>query len=114
MQNGYDAQVRGDLDPGLMREDTAAGREYREGTRQARRDAFDAEQGLAPFRPAERTADFLEPETPPPVAIAAPEHREDAPSDAPALGGAFAEPQPAARKPKKQKAADATQGDLFT
>ncbi len=42
-QQGYDAQRSGVLDPELSLEDTAAGRQYREGARRARRDLQDAQ-----------------------------------------------------------------------
>ncbi len=111
MQNGYDAQRAGTLDADLMAQDTAAGREYREGTRRARREQADADAGFAPFVAPVRTADFLEPAAPPPVAV--PEQAPEVASSHTLACGAFSEPEPKAKKPKKEKVKAPDQGDLF-
>lgn len=112
MQDGYDAQKKGALDPELVRADTAAGREYREGTRQARRDAFDAEQGHEPFRARPVTAEIFASEPPPVESIAPPADSNAPETDSKPLGGAFSEPEPRAKR-RKEKPAPQDQGELF-
>lgn len=67
-QRGYDDQRAGRLDTELMADPGPKGREYRDGTREARRDAFDAGElaavvvcGATPSAPIERAAAVAQP-----------------------------------------------------
>ncbi len=129
-QRGYDDQAAGMLNAALAEADTPAGREYRDGARARRRDA---EEGLTQEQraAAERDRDAKN-------VIAANEGKPlSAPfehpvgcschqcnfgggepaavmPDAASMGAAFAEPEPAGKKPKKPKqAADDGQASLF-
>lgn len=100
-QRGYDDQRAGALDPALMADDGPSGREYRDGTREARRDVHDA--GEAPHAARPVTADMLAPAEPPPVELG------PAPA-APTVDAAKFQDKPAPKK--RAKPADA-QLDLF-
>lgn len=126
-QRGFDDQRAGKLDPILNTAMTPAGQEYRDGTRQARRDAWDAGEPMASTPQATQST------APEPVFIAHPALVEAAKAVFPpsvtvipsaplpvASGlhptgqlGAFTDHLKGAKKPRKAKPAPAGQASLF-
>ncbi len=111
-QRGYADQQSGMINPALSVADTPEGREYRDGARAARRLAADSVIAANEGNPPPLPSDYL-PESPGTRKNATPEPDLPQAGVSGRVGGAFAEPVPGAKKPRKPKAADADQLSLL-
>lgn len=111
-QQGYSDQQAGMVNAALAEADTPEGREYRDGARARKRAEYDAimRDGIEFAGPA---SDYLGGAETAPEASQTVKVQASLAGAGSGPGGAFAEPEPAAKKPRKAKPVDDTQASLL-